>query len=106
MKPCVIIPCFNHPATVATVAQGARVHCPVIVVDDGSTVPLPAMPDCKIVRLEKNAGKGAALRAGFRIAAADGFTHAITMDADGQHRIEDLPKFLAAAEAQPEALIV
>lgn len=106
MKPCVIIPCFNHVATVAMVAKGARVYCPVIIVDDGSTVSLPEMPDCKIVRLEKNSGKGAALRAGFQCAAAEGFTHAITMDADGQHSVEDLPKFLAAAEAQPEALIV
>jgi uncharacterized protein (DUF2062 family) len=106
MKPCVIIPCFNHVATVASVAQGARLHCPVIVVDDGSTKPLPEMPGCKIVRLENNSGKGAALRAGFRVAAADGFTHAITMDADGQHRVEDLPKFLEAAESQPAALVV
>lgn len=106
MKPCVIIPCFNHVATVAAVAQGARAHCPVIVVDDGSTVPLPKMPDCKIVRLEKNCGKGAALRAGFQCAAAEGFTHAITLDADGQHRVEDLPKFLEAAESQPTALVL
>ena len=106
MKPCVVIPCFNHVTTVAGVAKGARVHCPVIIVDDGSTVPLPDMPDCKIVRLAKNSGKGAALRAGFQCAATEGFTHAITMDADGQHRVEDLPKFLAAAEAQPDALIV
>jgi uncharacterized protein (DUF2062 family) len=106
MKPCVIIPCFNHVATVAAVAQDARLHCPVIIVDDGSTKPLPEMPDCKIVRLEKNSGKGAALRAGFKCAAAEGFTHAITMDADGQHRIEDLPKFIATAQSQPDAFIV
>jgi uncharacterized protein (DUF2062 family) len=106
MKPCVIIPCFNHVATVASVAQGARLHCSVIIVDDGSTVALPNLPECKIIRLERNSGKGAALRAGFKQAAAEGFTHAITMDADGQHRVEDLPKFLAAAEAQPEALIL
>src|SRR2546430_542783 len=106
MKPCVIIPCFNHVTTVASVAQGALLHCPVIVVDDGSTVPLPDLPECKMIRLEINSGKGAALRAGFKHAAAEGFTHAITMDADGQHRVEDLPKFLAAADSQPAALIV
>ena len=106
MKPCVIIPCFNHVATVASVAQAARPHCPVFIVDDGSTMPLPDMPGCKIIRLETNSGKGAALRAGFKFAANEGFTHAVTMDADGQHRTEDLPKFLAAAESQPEALIV
>jgi len=106
MKPCVIIPCFNHVTTVASVAEGARLHCPVIIVDDGSTLKLPNLPGCKIIRLEQNSGKGAALRAGFEFAASLGFTHAITMDADGQHRTDDLPKFLAAAEAQPEALVV
>src|SRR5260370_40626553 len=105
MKPCVIIPCFDHVATIASVAQGARLHCPVLVVDDGSTIPLPDLPESKIVRLERNSGKGAALRAGFQAAAARGFTHALTIDADGQHRAEDLPKFLAAAESQPQSLI-
>jgi uncharacterized protein (DUF2062 family) len=106
MKCCVIIPCFDHPTTVAAVAQSAQKFCPIIVVDDGSTKPLPELPDCTLIRLEKNFGKGAALRAGFRRAVEFGFTHAITMDADGQHFAEDLPKFLAAAQARPEALIV
>jgi uncharacterized protein (DUF2062 family) len=106
MKPCVIIPCFNHPTTVAAVARSAQKFCPVIVVDDGSAQPLPELPGCTIIRLEKNSGKGAALRAGFQRALENAFTHAITMDADGQHFAEDLPKFLAAANTQPEALIV
>jgi hypothetical protein len=106
MKCCVIIPCHDHPATVAAVAQSAQKFCPVIVVDDGSSPPLPELPGCEMIRLEKNFGKGAALRAGFRRAVELGFTHAITMDADGQHFAEDLPEFLAAAETQPEALIV
>ena len=106
MKFCVVIPCFNHVATVTAVAQSVKIFCPVIVVDDGSTERLPQLPGCEIIRLEKNFGKGAALRAGFRRAAELGFTHAITMDADGQHFAEDLPKFLNTAQAQPEALIV
>jgi uncharacterized protein (DUF2062 family) len=106
MKFCVIIPCFNHPTTVAAVAQAANLFCPVIVVDDGSTQSLPELPGCEIIRLEKNSGKGAALRAGFQRAVELGFTHAITTDADGQHFAEDLPKFLAAANTQPDALIV
>jgi uncharacterized protein (DUF2062 family) len=67
---------------------------------------LPELPDCEIVRLEKNFGKGAALRAGFARANELGFSHAITMDADGQHFTEDLPKFLDVAQAQPTALVV
>lgn len=106
MKPCVLIPCYNHPATVAAVAKAALEHCPVLVVDDGSTTPLPELPGCAIFKLEKNGGKGAALRAGFKHATEMGFTHAITMDADGQHFAEDLPGFLAVAQAQPEALAV
>jgi uncharacterized protein (DUF2062 family) len=106
MKFCVIIPCYNHPTTVAAVALAAQKFCPVMVVNDGSTLPLPELADCTIFRLEKNSGKGAALQAGFNRAAELGFSHAITMDADGQHFAEDLPKFLAAANAQPEALVV
>ena len=106
MKPCVVIPCFNHPATVAAVVRAAQAHAPVIVVDDGSTMPFPDLPGCTVVRFEQNRGKGAALRAAIQRAAADGFTHVITMDSDGQHSAEDLPKFLKAARLQPEALIV
>jgi glycosyltransferase involved in cell wall biosynthesis len=106
MKFCVVIPCFNHLATIAAVASAAQKFCPVIVVDDGSTQPLPELPDCDLIRLEKNSGKGAALRSGLQRATELGFTNAITMDADGQHFAEDLPKFLAAAQTQPEALIV
>lgn len=106
MKLCVIIPCYNHVATVAEVVRGAQTHCPVIVVDDGSTVPLPELPGCPVHRLERNSGKGAALRAGFQVASELGYTHVITMDADGQHFPEDLPKFLEAARANPEAMLV
>jgi uncharacterized protein (DUF2062 family) len=106
VKPCVIIPCFDHIDTVAAVADAAQAYCPVLVVDDGSKLTLPEMPGVTIIRLAQNSGKGAALRAGFQRAVADGFTHAITMDADGQHQAADLPKFLAAVAAQPDAFIV
>ena len=106
MRPCVIIPYFNHPATIARVARDAQAYCTVFVVDDGSTVSLPELPGVTIASLEANRGKGAALRAGFQRAALDGFTHAITMDADGQHSPGDLPKFLAAAQTHPDGLVV
>ncbi len=105
MKFCVIIPCFNHAGTIAQVVRQAQAHCPVLVLDDGSTEKLPELPNAQVIRLEQNRGKGSALRAGFQRAAADGFTHAITMDADGQHCVGDLPAFLSAANAQPAALI-
>src|SRR5580693_6031043 len=106
MKICIVIPCYNHSSTLAAVVADARKFCPILIVDDGSTQPLPALPDCEIVRLPENTGKGAALRAGFARAAELGYTHVITMDADGQHYAEDLPKFLEAVNAQPESLIV
>ena len=106
MRACVVIPCYNHGAKVAEVARAALAYCPVILVDDGSTAPLPALPGCTLIRIETNRGKGAALRAGFQRALEDGFSHAITMDADGQHFAENIPAFLAEAESQPEALIV
>ena len=101
---CILIPCFNHSGTVAAVASAAQTHGPVLVVDDGSTDPLPELAGCTVIRLERNSGKAAALRAGFQRAIELGFTHAITMDADGQHFAEDIPKFLALAKAQPDAL--
>ena len=106
MKFCVLIPCYNHASTVAAVVRAASEHFPILVVDDGSTKPLPELPGCTLLQLKPNRGKGAALRAGLQHAAELGYTHAITMDADGQHFDEDLPKFLAAATAQPDALIV
>jgi len=106
VKPCVIIPCYNHVATVATVACDAQALCPVIVVDDGSTLPLPALPDCTVIKLNCNQGKAAALSAGFRRALELGFTHAITMDADGQHFVSNVPLFLTALAKQPDALVV
>ena len=106
MKICVVIPCYNHSATVAAVAFAALRHAPVIVVDDGSTETLPELAGCDVVRLKQNGGKAAALRAGLQRAMGLAFTHAITMDADGQHFAEDLPKFLEAAKTQPQAYLV
>ena len=106
MKACVVIPCYNHAATLGDVAHAAAAHLPVIVVDDGSTEPVTVTAGVELIRFEQNQGKGAALRAAFERALAAGFTHAITMDADGQHAAEDVPKFLDAATREPGALLV
>jgi glycosyltransferase involved in cell wall biosynthesis len=82
----------------------------VIVVDDGSTDATPevlsALPEVTVIRHCRNRGKGVALRTGLARAAEMGFTHAITMDGDGQHVACDLPRFLQAIHEDPEALVL
>lgn len=103
MKPCVVIPTYDNPETLADVVRGALEHCPdVIVVDDGSREPV-ALEGVTLIRHETNLGKGAALRDGFEKAAELGFTHAVTIDADGQHPAGEIPKLL---EASGDALVL
>jgi glycosyltransferase involved in cell wall biosynthesis len=107
---CVVVPVYNHGGTVREVVHESRRAFPVIVVDDGSTDQGPAIlarePGITLVTLPCNRGKGAALQAGFAKAAEAGFTHAITLDADGQHAAESLVEFAAACRRQPDALVV
>ncbi|WP_432700865.1 glycosyltransferase family 2 protein [Kluyvera cryocrescens] len=112
--PCVLIPCYNHGAMMADVLARLRpFHLPCIVVDDGSDADtqqtlarLAAENDhLTLIRLPENAGKGAAVVCGLRAAAEAGFSHAVQVDADGQHAIEDIPKLLAEAKRHPTALI-
>ena len=108
---CVVLPAYDNVATIAdVVGQVLAVTRQVIVVDDGSTdgtaEALGQFPEITVVTHERNRGKGAALATGLARAAGMGFTHAITMDADGQHSAADIPKFVAAVEKQSDALVV
>jgi uncharacterized protein (DUF2062 family) len=107
---CIVIPVYNHCLTVGRVVREAKDYFPVIVVNDGSTDDtgkiLAAENGINVITLLQNQGKGAALRAGFISAEQRGFTHAITIDADGQHATRELPAFAAASRKQPEALVV
>lgn len=107
---CVVIPVYNHALTVGIVVQGAQSVLPVIVVDDGSTDATPTvlagLKDLTVVTLSPNRGKAAALKAGFARARDLGFSHAITLDADGQHPTAALGVFVEACHRHPEALIV
>ncbi len=112
--PCVIVPVYNHGATVgATVAALANHGLPIYLVDDGSDAATAMVLDhlaasvalVRLVRRDVNGGKGAAVMSGMRAAYAGGCSHALQVDADGQHTLDDVPGFLAAAEAAPQALI-
>ncbi len=111
----VLIPSYNPgPKAVATV-QAARAQWPVVwvVVDgstDGSTAALEQLscqdPGVRVLVLPRNRGKGTAVLHGARAALAEGFTHALTMDADGQHPAACIPDFMAASMSAPAALIL
>ncbi len=105
----VVIPSYNHGKTLGTVIDQVRGHISdVIVVDDGSTDETGRVLREKNVTAaihhERNFGKGVALRAGFKKALELGYSHVITMDADGQHFSEDIPSFVEKIHASPETL--
>jgi glycosyltransferase involved in cell wall biosynthesis len=99
-----VIPAYNEAPRVGRVALATRKHLPVIVVDDGSTDATAAAAreaGATVIEQRPNQGKGAALRAGFRRALADGATAIVTLDADGQHDPADIPALLAAMDRLP-----
>ena len=111
----VLIPSYNPGAkALETVAAARRHWSPVWVVVDGSTdgsaAQLVALAESDreltVIVLPVNGGKGAAVLAGIRAALAQGFTHVLAMDADGQHPAERIPAFMAASLAAPGAMIL
>ena len=110
---CVVIPVFNHEHAIASVVDSVRVHgLPVLLVDDGSHPAcahelqrLSKLADVTLLRHEFNRGKGAAVCTGLRAARQRGFTHAVQVDADGQHTLGDIRRFVEEARAYPDSLI-
>jgi len=111
----VLIPSYNTGVKLLPTVREARERwAPVWVVIDGSTdgseVPLLQMaaedPQLKVMVLPQNCGKGAAVLHGLVAAQAAGFTHAMTMDADGQHPAYQIPEFMATSQAQPGAMVL
>jgi len=93
----VVIPAYNEADSIGAVVTTARRYLPVLVVDDGSTdatATVAAAAGARVLRQQPNQGKGAALRAGFRHALAAGYEAIITLDADGQHDPDEIPRFL------------
>ena len=111
----VLMPSYNTGSKVLeTVHAVLAVWQPVWVVVDGSTdgtaESLRALavlePHLKVLTLPKNNGKGAAVLHGLRAAAAEGYTHALTIDADGQHPVDKIPMFMATSQANRNALVL
>lgn len=113
--PLVVIPVFDHEHAIAAMVDGVLASgndC--LLVDDGSgpsceqvlqTLAQRHAPRVRLLRLSQNQGKGVAVLAGFREAAALGASHVLQIDADGQHDPADIPRFLARARQRPDCII-
>jgi glycosyltransferase involved in cell wall biosynthesis len=108
-----VIPVYNHELAVpAVVADLLAAGLPCVLVDDASSPAcatvlrqLAEHQQVFLVQLKVNQGKGGAVMAGLREAARLGFSHALQVDADGQHDLADVSRFLEQSQAYPQALI-
>ncbi len=105
-----LIPCRNEARALPRLLEEVRRFLPaVLVVDDGShdeTGAIARQMGADCVRLWPGRGKGAALQAGFRRLEELGFSHALTLDGDGQHSPADIPRFLSCRENTGADLVV
>ena len=113
-NPCCVVPIYEHGATIGALIEALAAHrLPIYIVDDGSGAATQAelerlrreFPLVRLARLPRNQGKGAAVMHGLRQARAHGMTHALTLDADGQHDPRDVPRFIERAAARPHTVI-
>ena len=110
---CAVIPVYNHEHAIAAVVDGVKAHgLPVLLVDDGCNEAcarelerLSATPGVKLLRHERNRGKGAAVATGLLAASEMGHSHALQVDADGQHTLGDIDRFLEEAQEHPDSII-
>ncbi|MGI4746521.1 MAG: glycosyltransferase family 2 protein [Janthinobacterium lividum] len=111
----VLIPSYNTGARlIETVREATTQWSSVWVVIDGSTDGSERLlhdqaarfPGLRVLVLDHNRGKGAAILHGLKLAAVSGFTHVLTMDADGQHPPGHIGRFMAASRADPAAMIL
>nr|WP_300314507.1 glycosyltransferase family 2 protein [Halomonas sp.] len=112
LHPCALIPVYDHPETIAAVCDRlSALDLPVILVDDGCSAPCRhelerlAAQGHHLVRHASNRGKGAAVRSGLTEAQRLGYTHALQVDADGQHHADDLPAFIESMAHAPQTLL-
>jgi glycosyltransferase involved in cell wall biosynthesis len=113
--PLIVVPVYEHGAAIGPMLQRLLPHgIDCLLVDDGSGAQCAAVldalraahaPQVDVLRLPVNQGKGGAVMAGLREAGRRGYTHALQIDADGQHDAADVPAFLDDARAHPQAVI-
>ena len=113
---CGLVPVYNNPKTIGKVVAGLQLYIKdIIIADDGSDAGTRTIIDqlaardpahIQVLHLPVNRGKGAAVKAGLQRALELGFSHALQVDADGQHDLGDIPQFLECMQAAPEALIL
>lgn len=115
MKPTLLIPIYQHKDEISgVIADLEGMDLPCLIVDDGSDADTRAVlatlekryPWVAVHRREQNGGRGAALKTGYRLALERGFSHALQLDADGQHDAAAVPEFLRAMERDPDALVL
>ncbi|MGO2479234.1 MAG: glycosyltransferase family 2 protein, partial [Pseudoalteromonas sp.] len=109
-----VIPNYNHHLVIHdTIAALVDFNLPIILVDDGSnqqTQDVLAQIDSEfkqvtLVRRTENGGKGAAVQTGLSYAHQAGWTHAIQVDADGQHDLNDVEQLITCSKQAPKALV-
>ena len=110
---CAVIPVYNHERAIAAVVDGVAAHAiHIFLVDDGCSEAcareldrLSERSDVTLLRHAVNRGKGVAVITGLRAARERGFSHALQVDADGQHTLGDIRRFLEEAQSHPESVI-
>ncbi len=106
----IVVPALNEALAIRAVVESALVHCrDVFVIDDGSsdaTAACIADLPVRVIRHRERMGKGRSLKDGMHAAFDDGFDAIISIDGDGQHSSDDIPRLLQAHAAQPQALLL
>jgi glycosyltransferase involved in cell wall biosynthesis len=112
---CIVIPFYNHAGSIAAVVHALRsLQLRCYLVNDGSdpscdatlaTIAAAESGWLRVLAYQPNQGKGMAVMTGLQAAAADGYSHAVQIDADGQHRVEDIRTLLQLSRQYPHAMI-
>jgi len=111
MKVCIVIPAYEESQTIGSIVKALKVKgFDVLVIDDGSsddTGLIAVHQGAFLIKHKKNMGKGASLKQAFKhICENTSYEYVMIMDGDGQHKVDDVDKFLKKAEAECEDIII